>query len=155
MSGQASYLGISVPEWIEVLRGSDALDRRLAAHALGEIGARAREALTSLRAALDDPIPFVRVWAAAALARIDPSLTASLEVLIAETVEETASVRSLAAWHLGRLGPEFPGIERSIPAVRGMLGDVDPNACTEAAMALRTLEGKGAPPMELWSLSKG
>jgi HEAT repeat protein len=151
---QAAYLGIPVAEWVGTLQGGDPLERRLAAHALGEIGPRAREAVPALRAALEDPTDYVRVWAAAALARIDRSRGESLAALIAGTKEERPFVRSLAAWHLGRLGPEFPGIEQSIPAVRMLLEDENHAASMEAAVALRNLEGRGAPPLELWSLSR-
>ncbi len=152
---QPGYLGITVSEWIRVLHSSDPLDRRLATHALAELAPDAMEAVPALRATLDDPVAYVRVWAAAALARIDPSHSESLAALIAGTQEKIPFIRSLAAWHLGRLGPEFPGIEHSLAAVRKMLGDENPSACTEAQLALRSLEGKGAPPLELWSLSKG
>ena len=66
-------------------------------------------------AALQDPVAFVRVWAAAALARVAPSGGELVTVLIAELCNELAFVRSLAAWHLGRLGPAFPGIEQAFP----------------------------------------
>jgi len=67
---------------------------------------------------------------------------------------ELAFVRSLAAWHLGRLGPAFPGIEQALLPLRQLAGDKDPSVRVEAALALGMLdEGKGAPPPELKSLS--
>jgi HEAT repeat protein len=62
-------------------------------------------------------------------------------------------VRSLAAWHLGRLGPRHPGIEAAVPELRELLNDNDPSARAEALAALGNLAGNGAPPAELKSLS--
>jgi hypothetical protein len=62
-------------------------------------------------------------------------------------------IRSLAAWHLGRLGPRHPGIEAAVPELRELLNDNDPSARAEALVALGNLAGKGAPPAELKSLS--
>jgi len=139
---------------VEALSSSDPLQRRLGAYALGEIGPAASEAMPDLAAALEDPVGFVRVWAAAALARVAPSGGESVTVLIAELGNELAFVRSLAAWHLGRLGPAFPGIERALLPLRQLAGDRDPSVGAEAALALGMLEGKGAPPPELKSLSR-
>ena len=73
MSAQVGYLGTSVADWVGALSSSDPLLRRLGAYALGEIGPAALEAVPDLAAALQDPVGFVRVWAAAALARVAPS----------------------------------------------------------------------------------
>jgi hypothetical protein len=45
MSGQPSYLGVATAGWVAALKSSDSLERRLAAHALAEIGRTAREAV--------------------------------------------------------------------------------------------------------------
>ena len=153
MSAQVAYLGTSVPDWVRELPSSDPLQRRLGAYALGEIGPAATEAVSDLAAALQDPVGFVRVWAAAALARVAPPRGESVTVLIAELGNEVAFVRSLAAWHLGRLGPAFPGIGQALLPLRQLAGDSDPSVRVEAALALAMLdEGKGAPPPELKSL---
>src|SRR4051794_6132099 len=65
MVGQSSYLGVVTGDWVSALKSSNALDRRLAAHALAEIGPAAREAVPALIEAVQDPESFVRVWAAA------------------------------------------------------------------------------------------
>ncbi|WP_407113584.1 HEAT repeat domain-containing protein [Bradyrhizobium sp. LMG 9283] len=153
MSAQLAYLGTSIADWVRELSSSDPLRRRLGAYALGEIGPAATEAVSDLAAALQDPVGFVRVWAAAALARVAPSDGESVPVLIAELGNELAFVRSLAAWHLGRLGPAFPGIEQALLPLRQLAGDKDPSVRVEAALALGMLEEKGAPPPELKSLS--
>jgi len=123
MVGQPSYLGVATGDWVAALKSSDALERRLAAHALAEIGPAAREAVPALIVALRDPESFVRVWAAAALARVQPENADAIPALVAATRDGLSFVRSLAAWHLGRLGPRHPGIESVVPELRELLND--------------------------------
>src|SRR5262245_16774372 len=153
MFGPPSYLGVATAGWIASLKSSDPLERRLAAHALAEIGGTAREAVPALTEALLDSVSFVRVWAAAALARVEPENAYAIPALLAATRDSTYFVRSLAAWHLGRLGPQHPGIEAVIPELRELLNDNDPSVHAEVLVALGNLLGKGAPPAELKSLS--
>ena len=158
MSTQVTYLGTSIAGWLGVLSSGDPLQRRLGAYAIGEIGPAASEAAPNLAAALEDPVGFVRVWAAAALAQVAPSYGGAVTVLIAELGNELAFVRSLAAWHLGRLGPAFPGIDQALLPLRPLAGDRDPSVRAEAALALgvleKAVEKKGAPPPELKFLSR-
>jgi len=153
MIGQSSYLGVAIADWVEALRSSNSLERRLATHALAEIGRAAQEAVPALTEALRDSESFVRVWAAAALARVEPENLNAVPALVAGTHDESYFVRSLSAWHLGRLGPQHPGIQAALPELRDLLNDNDPSARTEAVVALENLAGKGAPPAELKSLS--
>jgi HEAT repeat protein len=150
---QRSYLGVATADWVAALKSGDPLERRLAAHALGEIGRTAREAVPALTKALCDPVSFVRVWAAAALARVEPESPDVIPVLVAGTRDETYFVRSLAAWHLGRLGPRHAGIAGAVGELRKLLNDNDPSVHAEALAALENLAGKGTPPAELKSLS--
>jgi len=103
--------------------------------------------------ALRDLESFVRVWAAAALARVQPENPDAIPALVAGTRDGISFVRSLAAWHLGRLGPGHPGIEAVVPELRELLNDNDPSVRAEALVALENLAGKGAPPAELKSLA--
>src|SRR5215475_4444235 len=148
MSGQPSYLGVVTAGWVAALKSSDSLERRLAAHALAEIGRMAPEAAAPLTQALRDSESFVRVWAAAALARVEPEHRDIIPALVAGTRDGISFVRSLAVWHLGRLGPRHPGIECVVPDLRELLNDSDPSVRTEARVALENLAGKGAPPAE-------
>jgi HEAT repeat protein len=148
MVGQPSYLGVETGDWVAALKSNDSLGRRLAAHALAEIGPAAREAVPALIEALRDPESFVRVWAAAALARVQAESPDAVPALVAGTRDGISFVRSLAAWHLGRLGPEHPGIESVVPELRELLNDSDPSVRAEALAALANLAGKGAPPAE-------
>jgi len=153
MIGRPSYLGVATDGWVAILKSSNSLERRLAAHALAQIGPAAPEAVTPLVEALRDPVSFVRVWAAAALARVQPDNPDAILALAAGTHDEMAFVRSLAAWHLGRLGPTHPGIESAAPELGNLLNDNDPSVRAEAKVALENLAGKGSPPAELKSLS--
>src|SRR5215470_3709059 len=130
MYGQPSYLGVATANWVAALKSSDSLERRLAAHALAEIGRTAREAVLPLTEALHDPESFVRVWAAAALARIEPEHPDVIPALVAGSRDGIAFVRSLDAWQLGRLGPRHPGIEAVVPNLRDLLNDNDPSVRT-------------------------
>ena len=153
MTGQPSFLGVATASWVAALKSSDSLERRLAAHALAEIGRMACEAVAPLTEALRDSESFVRVWAAAALARVEPEHPDVIPALVAGTRDGIPFVRSLAVWHLGRLGPRHPGIEVAVPGLRELLNDKDPSVRAEALAALENLAGKGAPPAELKSLS--
>ncbi|HEY1944941.1 MAG TPA: HEAT repeat domain-containing protein [Roseiarcus sp.] len=153
MIGQPSYLGVAAGDWVATLKSSGSLDRRLAAHALAEIGSAAPEAAPALIEALRDPENFVRVWAAAALARVQPENPDAISALVAGTRDGISFVRSLAVWHLGRLGPGNPGIGSVAPELRELLDDKDPSVRAEAQVALENLVGKGAPPAELKSLA--
>ena len=93
------------------------------------------------------------MWAAAALARVEPEHPDVIPALVAGTRDGISFVRSLAVWHLGRLGPRHPGIEVTVPDLRELLNDNDPSVRAEALVALENLTGKGAPPAELKSLS--
>jgi HEAT repeat protein len=81
-----------------------------------------------------------------------PENAHSIPVLLAGTRDGAHFVRSLAAWHLGRLGPQHPGIEAVMPELRELLNDDDPSVHAEALVALGNLAGKGAPPVELKSI---
>ena len=153
MVGQPSYLGGETADWVAALKSSDSLERRLAAHALAEIGPAARDAVPALIETLRDPESFVRVWAAAALARVEPENPDTIAALVAGTRDGLSFVRSLAVWHLGRLGPGHPKIESVVPELRELLNDSDPSVRAEALAALENLTGKGAPPAELKSLA--
>jgi hypothetical protein len=151
MSGQPSYLGVAIAGWVAALKSSDSLERRLAAHALAEIGRTAQEAVPALIEALRDSESFVRVWAAAALARVEPEHPDVIPALVAGTRDGISFVRSLAAWHLGRLGPRHPGIEVALPDLHELLNDNDPSVSAREprgqGRAARGTEVSLGPPM--------
>jgi HEAT repeat protein len=145
VSEQATYLGKGGTEWAQTLEHSDPILRRLAVYALGEIGPPARVAVPALRVVLQDPFNWVRVWAASAFARVTEDRSA-VALLVAEMHAPEAFVRSLVAWHLGRLGADFPGIEAGIEALQQLLEDDDPSVQAEAGIALQALQTKGSLP---------
>lgn len=145
MSKEAHYLGKDARAWAEAMADSDPVQRRLAVFALGEIGAAGCSVAPALEIGLRDEVNWVRVWAAAALAKATGERRA-VGLLIAEMAAPEAFVRSLVAWHIGRLGAEFPGIEDGVEAVERLLADPDPNVRSEAALALQSLQSRGAPP---------
>jgi HEAT repeat protein len=153
MAEQSSYLGVATGDWVAGLNSGDPLERRLASHALAQIGPAAQDAVPALIKALLDRESFVRVWAAAALARVQRENPDAIPALVAGTRDGISFVRSLAAWHLGRLGPTHPGIKSVVPDLRELLNDTDPSVRAEALVALENLAGKGAPPAELKSLA--
>jgi HEAT repeat protein len=141
---RTAYQGLPSRYWIRALGDASPLVRRLAAHALGEIGPGApRAAVTALARTLGDGTSFVRVWAAAALAKVDPLNPHVAGVLAHATTDDAAFVRSLSAWHLGRIGPRLPGVQGVVPCVQALLADPDPSVRAEAAVALKSLAGKG------------
>jgi HEAT repeat protein len=94
----------AVPALIEILeqRGNDA-GQGLAAQALGSIGPEAAKAVPALRAALKNPDPYVRQWAAAGLGGIGApaaEAAADLEPLLQD---ESGLVRRAAARARARL----------------------------------------------------
>jgi hypothetical protein len=145
VSEQETYLGKGIMEWAHTLEHSDPVLRRLAVYALGEIGPQAQAAVPALRVALQDQANWVRVWAAAAFAKVTEDRSA-VALLIAEMQAPEAFVRSLVAWHLGRLGANFPGIEAGIDTLQQLLKDDDPNVQVEACVALQILQNKGSLP---------
>ena len=145
MSEQETYLGTGITEWAQTLEHSDPVRRRLAVYALGEIGPQAQAAVPALKVVLQDPVNWVRVWAASAFAKVTEDRHA-VALLVAEMHAPQAFVRSLVAWHLGRLGADFPGIEAGIDALQQLRDDDDPSVRAEAYVALQALQCKGSLP---------
>jgi len=152
VSEQATYLGKGVTEWVQTLEHSDPILRRLAVYALGEIDPPTQAVVQALRVALQDPVNWVRVWATAAFAKVTADRSA-VALLVAEMRAPEAFVRSLVAWHLGRLGADFPGMEVGIEALQQLLDDDDPSVQEEAGIALQTLQSKGSLPSGIAFLS--
>lgn len=146
---QATYLDRPTAHWVQSLADPDPLKRRLGVYALGEIGSAAQSAARKLEEALMDPAPMVGVWAAAALARVLPEEEKAIRWLRKAMRHELYWVRSLGAWHLGRLGPDHPGVLQVLPDLENLLNDFDRSVRCEAQIALQRLQGKGRPPEEL------
>jgi HEAT repeat protein len=145
VSDIATYLGKDAAAWAQTLGHRDPVMRRLAVYALGEIGPPAQPLLPALSQRLDDKVNWVRVWTAAAVASVTGERRA-VDLLVGETAAPEAFVRSLAAWHLGRLGADFPGMEAGLDSLRHLAGDPDPSVRAEAGLALQALQSRGSLP---------
>ena len=86
---------------------------------------------------------------AAGLAALDPENHQALLTLQEGMRDKLDFVRSLSAWHLGRLGLDLTGLEAVLPGLRELLNDRDPNTRREAALALKKCRCPAASPPEL------
>ncbi|MFE6502064.1 HEAT repeat domain-containing protein [Kitasatospora sp. NPDC057738] len=137
-SGSGEYLGRPTASWAALARSDDPTERRLGAYALGETGSA--DAVPLLEAALGDPLSFVRVWAAAALARADPEREEDVvRALSAESSDPAGFVRSLVAWSLGRLDYQRADSSAAVRTLRLLLDDPDASVRAEAELALHHL----------------
>ena len=139
-----NYLGAPASHWVGELGSDDPLKRRLAAYALGMIGpAGASASMPALTKAIaQDPASFVRVWASAALAKIEPGDERAVEGLRAATHDELNFVRSLGAWFLGRIGPRLEDKDQAVAELERLRDDDDPSVRAEANVALHILKHK-------------
>jgi hypothetical protein len=64
------------------------------------------------------------VWAAAALARVEPEDPHAIPALVAGTRDGIEFIRSLAAWHLGRLGPRHGCHSDAAPTPMSVVGEI-------------------------------
>lgn len=142
-SNPPAYLEEPTQHWIETLKSEDALMRRLASYALGMIGPSGGPAsVSALDRAIDDPEPFVRVWAAAALARVKPDSDRVAPALASAMASDPAFLRSLGAWHVGRIGCGMPGSDSALGRLEALRHDADPSVRSEAELSLKRLRGR-------------
>jgi HEAT repeat protein len=127
-----------LPDLIRALRSALPADRLRAAKNLGRLGWLAREALSALVAALDDPESKVREAAAQAVGMMGPE---ALPTLTRMLTHPDKYVRRNAVWAMARLGP------LAIPALHALcaaLKDSDPRTGSGAAQALGNMGIDGA-----------
>jgi hypothetical protein len=135
MREPATYLEKDAMEWTRILEHDDPVLRRLAAQA----------AVPALRAALSGSGQLGARLGRGSLCKRTGEHSAITQ-LVAEMREPQAFVRSLAAWHLGRLRGDFPGIEAGIDAIQQLVEDSNPSVRAEAYVALQALQCKGSLP---------
>ena len=139
-SSGGEYLNKGTEIWVGDLTSKNPVTRRAALYALGEIGPPARSAASKVRRLLRDEESFVRLWAASALAKIEPEKKRnSIGPLRRGLKDQAAFVRSLAASFLGLLGSECAGIRGVLPALEDCLTDADPSVREEAALAIKRI----------------
>jgi HEAT repeat protein len=139
-----TYLDKETEAWTGGLASDDPLTRRAAVYALGEIGPDAKHAAPRVRRLLRDKESFVRLWAANALAKIEPDKRHDAIATLKKGLNDEAGfVRSLAASFLGALGTDCAGIKAVLPALEGCLTDADRSVRDEAALAIKRILGRG------------
>jgi HEAT repeat protein len=141
--GEPPYQGRTVSQWLERLKDPDALVRREAAFALGEIGMGAKGAVPALGGALKDPDVRVRRSAADALGEIGVAAKAGVPALIdaLKDVRNPPDVLGAAAWALGEMGPEA---RSAVPALIDALKGSNDRLRKEAAAALQKIDPEAA-----------
>lgn len=144
-SSDGKYLNRGTEVWVKGLTDKDPVARRAAVYALGEIGPAARKVAPQIRRLLKDKESFVRLWAANAMAKIQPAKKRdAIATLKRGLTDQAGFVRSLAASFLGALGSECTGIKAVLPALERCLTDADESVRGEAARAIKRIHGKGA-----------
>jgi HEAT repeat protein len=144
-SSEGKYLNKGTEAWVKDLTNKDPVARRAAVYALGEIGPKARSAAPQVRRLLEDKEAFVRLWAANAVAKIEPKKKQDAITTLKRGLKDQAGfVRSLSATFLGALGSDCSGIKAVLPALEGCLTDSDQSVRGEAALAIKRINGRGA-----------
>jgi HEAT repeat protein len=99
-------------------------------------------AVTTLRAALADPVAAVRIQAARSLGLLGSAAATAARELIARLHDDEEVVRGEAAEALGKIGAL---LEDTVPALVELLHDPNASLQVSAARALGLLKEKGAP----------
>jgi HEAT repeat protein len=135
-----------IPRWASELQHKDPSVRWYAAHALGQLGPAAAEAVGPLRKMLPrgkEPDDYVHGTAAWAIGRMGPAARPAIPALVeclgaeldaserAQSVH--ASARRNAAWALGQFGT---AARVAVPELVKLLDDEDPVVRVQAAAAL-------------------
>jgi HEAT repeat protein len=111
--------------------------------ALGDIGPAAKGAIEALRSLLEnDKQPWMRIHAAASLARIDPKFTkSSVALLVKALKDERSFVRHNAVDALRDIGPPA---KEATAALTELLKDKEEVLASRAARALRAIDPEAA-----------
>jgi len=138
-----------IDDLISDLRSPDPLVRLKAASALGDLGAAAIKAIPALLSLTQDECqhPLIRVMAAAAIAKIDPSQTgAVIPVLINALKSHDAPLVGASADELGALGKHA---EPVLHALFGLLGDDCAAVRSTASQAIYRITGDRTPAKQV------
>jgi HEAT repeat protein len=145
----AIALGRIGPEVAEALcvglkPSQDVAVREGVAKVLGRLGAKAKNAIPSLVAALKDDDTKVQTAVADALSKIGVEALGPLSEALA--TDPNALVRAGAARALARVSPRFTA---AVPALTEALKDKDPSVRLSAAVALAAIKPKTRMPKEI------
>jgi HEAT repeat protein len=135
-----------IQRWVSELQHKDPSIRWYAAHALGQLGPAAAEAVGPLRKMLPrakEPHDYVHGTAAWAIGRMGPAAQPAIPALVECLGSELdaseraqyvhASARRNAAWALGQFGT---AAREAVPELAKLLDDEDPVVRVQAAAAL-------------------
>ncbi len=143
------YILFMLNTLIADLRSPDPLVRVKAVPALGDLGAAAVEAIPTLLLITQDETQhsMIRVRAAAAVAKIDPSQTgAVLSVLLEALNSDDATSQGAAADELGAIGKHA---EPALAALFGLLNDDRAAVQSTGAQAIRRITGERTPARQV------
>jgi HEAT repeat protein len=136
----ATFDTVIIPTLIERTKATAFSTRYGALSDLGQIGPRAKAAVTAILIALQDDEPVIRVVAAGALKQVDPQTKEAMPVLLAALrTKNNNAVRSFAAGAFAQFG------EEAVQPILQVLPDLDPPGQTWAATSLAMI-GKPALP---------
>jgi HEAT repeat protein len=134
----------SVQEWLNQLQEKKGKERIEAAQALGDFGAKAKEATGALVALLKESDKDLRLAALGALRRIGPHAKDAVPALIRAVKDLDRTVREFAVRTLAAIGPRAKDAESVL--IDALAGDV--NASREAARALSAIEATSPAAIE-------
>jgi HEAT repeat protein len=126
----------AVPALIDMLRGSDARLRGLAASTLWGMGGKGRAAAPVLGEALGDPDPNLRTSAAMALENMGPQAGEAIPALVKALSDRDNRVRQAAVKALGAIGPA------ATPAIPVLTRALKKGSWPEAEEAILKIRGR-------------
>lgn len=136
---------MAVPQLVNGLKDADSNAACAAAYALGKVGEFSKPAVKGLTKALTSGrSPELRAAAAEGLGLIGPNAVGAVPALIKSVAaKDNADLRAKAAEALGRIDGGEKARKRSLPALRGALGDSEQQVKLCAAIALVSLGEQG------------
>lgn len=126
----------AVPALIDMLRGSDARLRGLAASTLWGMGGKGRAAAPVLAEALADPDPALRTSAAMALENMGPQAGEAIPALVKALSDRDNRVRQASVKALGAIGPA------ATPAIPVLNRALKKGSWPEAEEAILKIRGR-------------
>jgi HEAT repeat protein len=126
----------AVPGLIDMLRGSDARLRAVAASTLWGMGAKGRSAAPVLGETLADPDPTLRTSAAMALENMGPQAGEAIPALVKALSDRDNRVRQAAVKALGAIGPT------ATPAIPVLTRALKKGSWPEAEEAILKIRGR-------------
>ena len=130
----------SLADLVKVLRSPDVGLRRRAAQGISSFDGNAKDAIPSLRAAIKDPDPEVRMWSALALVGNEVYDKVTIPILVDALGRDSVTIRQTACIALALIPCEGPDKAMVVPALT-KVANRDPNeeVRRDALTALRVI----------------